>query len=294
MGLCGENWRCLHPYHFWVLLLLLPVTPSAKNLSPEARPSPLSGLNSVGTGIGTDHGDLGVIGGSYSQVWTGNRHHHRPPHLMDAPDEVTATIGGNAFLPCAVQHLGDRTVTWMRQQDLHILTAGPLTFSADERFRVLHPEDSDDWTLHIKMVTPKDAGLYECQVNSDPKISREVTLTVKEHSQLDDPGTFLQTTDARLPDYQILPDYDSDYSNRSGRKQAKGRRRDRKCRKRTKSRRSSGQHHAAVHQSVYDGSPFVSSSLLVVLLAASLPVALLLRDRHFWLGQRPWSSNGCG
>ncbi|XP_018012105.1 uncharacterized protein LOC108669310 [Hyalella azteca] len=55
-----------------------------------------------------------------------------------------------------------------------------------------------------------------------------------------------------------------------------------------------GQHHAAVHQSVYDGSPFVSSSLLVVLLAASLPVALLLRDRHFWLGQRPWSSNGCG
>ncbi|KAF2357524.1 Immunoglobulin V-set domain [Trinorchestia longiramus] len=128
----------------------------------------------------------------------------------------------------------------MRQHDLHILTAGSLTFSADERFRVLHPEDSDDWTLHIKVVTPKDAGLYECQVNSDPKISREVTLKVKEHSQLDDPGTFLQTTDARLPDYQVLPEYDSDFRLRSDGKRAKGRTRFRQCRERTKKRRSSG------------------------------------------------------
>ena len=27
-------------------------------------------------------------------------------------------------------------VTWMRKRDLHILTSGPITYSADERFQV--------------------------------------------------------------------------------------------------------------------------------------------------------------
>ncbi|CAL4160829.1 unnamed protein product, partial [Meganyctiphanes norvegica] len=34
----------------------------------------------------------------------------------------------------------------------------------------------------------QDSGVYECQVNSDPKVTRTVTLTVKERNQLDDPG----------------------------------------------------------------------------------------------------------
>nr|XP_053649254.1 uncharacterized protein LOC128700220 [Cherax quadricarinatus] len=83
----------------------------------------------------------------------------------------------------------------MRKRDLHILTADVYTYSADERFRVLHPENSDDWTLHIKFTTERDAGVYECQVNSDPKISRKVTLTIKD-SQLDDPLHYgIATTD---------------------------------------------------------------------------------------------------
>ncbi|KAK3851572.1 hypothetical protein Pcinc_041792 [Petrolisthes cinctipes] len=56
------------------------------------------------------------------------------------------------------------------KRDLHILTAGIYTYSADERFRVLHPENSNDWTLHIKFATLRDSGLYECQVNSDPRL----------------------------------------------------------------------------------------------------------------------------
>nr|XP_027212204.1 zwei Ig domain protein zig-8-like isoform X1 [Penaeus vannamei] len=131
---------------------------------------------------------------SSSQLWW-NPREVLSPSYEDTPQNVTALVGDSAFLPCTVSHLGDRSVTWMRQRDLHILTAGVYTYSADERFRVLHPENSDDWTLHIKYTTFRDSGVYECQVNSDPKISRAVTLTVKEN-QLDDPGTFgIPTTD---------------------------------------------------------------------------------------------------
>ncbi|XP_045611753.1 uncharacterized protein [Procambarus clarkii] len=137
---------------------------------------------------------------SSSQVWSGYPH-ILSPSFEDTPQNVTALAGDSAFLPCTVSHLGDRSVTWMRKRDLHILTAGVYTYSADDRFMVLHPENSDDWTLHIKFANERDAGVYECQVNSDPKISLKVTLTVKD-SQLDDPLHYgIATTDTRFPDY---------------------------------------------------------------------------------------------
>lgn len=138
---------------------------------------------------------------SSSQMWSSDYRQVLLPNFDDTPQNVTALVGDSAFLPCTVIHLGDRSVTWMRKRDLHILTAGVYTYSADERFRVLHPENSDDWTLHIKFVTLRDAGVYECQVNSDPKISRKVTLTIRD-SQLDDPQPYGRaTTDSRFPDY---------------------------------------------------------------------------------------------
>ncbi|XP_071529088.1 zwei Ig domain protein zig-8-like isoform X2 [Panulirus ornatus] len=120
------------------------------------------------------------------------------PQFENTPSNITARVGDSAFLPCTVSNLGDRSVTWMRQRDLHILTAGIFTYSADERFRVVHPDSSKDWTLEIKFATARDSGMYECHVNSDPKISRQVALLVREHSQLDDPafmGAPTTTTD---------------------------------------------------------------------------------------------------
>lgn len=66
------------------------------------------------------------------------------------------------------------------------------------RREVLHPENSNDWTLHIRFVTLRDAGVYECQVNSDPKISRRVILNVIEN-QLDDPGPYGVAVTDTLP-----------------------------------------------------------------------------------------------
>ncbi|XP_069956931.1 zwei Ig domain protein zig-8-like [Cherax quadricarinatus] len=123
---------------------------------------------------------------SSSHLWSGYPH-ILTPSFQDTAHNITALVGDSAFLPCTVSHLGDRSVTWMRKRDLHILTAGIYTYSADERYQVLHPENSNDWTLHIRFTNKRDAGVYECQVNSDPKVSRKVTLTIEEHRQLDDP-----------------------------------------------------------------------------------------------------------
>ncbi|XP_042892578.1 zwei Ig domain protein zig-8-like, partial [Penaeus japonicus] len=76
-------------------------------------------------------------------------------------------------------------VTWMRVRDLHILTVGLVTYSADERFQVLHSGETDDWTLQVQYSQPRDSGAYKCQVNSDPKIVRNVYLSVTDKRLLD-------------------------------------------------------------------------------------------------------------
>lgn len=64
----------------------------------------------------------------------------------------------------------------MRKRDLHILTSNIFTYTGDGRFSVVHPEGSDDWNLKIEYVQKRDAGIYECQVNTEPKINMAVTL----------------------------------------------------------------------------------------------------------------------
>lgn len=55
-------------------------------------------------------------------------------------------------------------ISWIRRRDFHVLTSSMFTYTNDERFQVLHPEGSDDWTLQIKYVQDRDNGTYECQV----------------------------------------------------------------------------------------------------------------------------------
>lgn len=52
------------------------------------------------------------------------------------------------------------------------------TFIADGRFQVHHPANSDTWTLHLRGVRGTDAGKYECQVSSEPKLSLVYQLNV--------------------------------------------------------------------------------------------------------------------
>ncbi|XP_045110629.1 uncharacterized protein LOC123504285 [Portunus trituberculatus] len=104
-----------------------------------------------------------------------------PYFLSPGNRNITASVGQTAYLHCRVALLGDKAkVSWIRKRDLHVLTSGMVVFASDQRFQVIHAEKSENWTLQVKYVQLRDAGVYECQVNTVPKISMAYTLTVVE------------------------------------------------------------------------------------------------------------------
>ncbi|KAL9902163.1 defective proboscis extension response 6 isoform 2-T4 [Glossina fuscipes fuscipes] len=94
------------------------------------------------------------------------------------PRNVTALMGKSAYLSCRVRNLGNKTVSWIRHRDIHILTVGSYTYTSDQRFQATHHPDSDDWTLQIKWAQKRDAGMYECQISTQPVRSYFVRLNV--------------------------------------------------------------------------------------------------------------------
>ncbi|XP_076039251.1 zwei Ig domain protein zig-8-like [Oratosquilla oratoria] len=94
--------------------------------------------------------------------------------------DVVTSVGRMAYIHCRVNHLGSRVVTWLRQRDGHVLTAGLFSYTTDQRFTSLHAEGSSEWILKITSPQVRDSGIYECQVSTEPKISKSFNLTVLE------------------------------------------------------------------------------------------------------------------
>ncbi|XP_037040538.1 zwei Ig domain protein zig-8 isoform X1 [Bradysia coprophila] len=99
---------------------------------------------------------------------------------FDVQRNVTVTVGQTGFLHCRVERLGDKDVSWIRKRDLHILTAGVTVYTSDQRFQVNRPKNSSIWTLQIKYPQIRDGGVYECQINTEPKMSLSYTLNIIE------------------------------------------------------------------------------------------------------------------
>ncbi|XP_022238565.1 protein amalgam-like isoform X3 [Limulus polyphemus] len=94
------------------------------------------------------------------------------------PTNITTQQGQTVYLNCVVNNLGDKTVSWIRRRDLHLLTVGTETYINEDRFSSAHIEGGQDWPLMIKYPQTTDAGIYECQVSSDPKITFLVQLNI--------------------------------------------------------------------------------------------------------------------
>ncbi|CAL4070825.1 unnamed protein product, partial [Meganyctiphanes norvegica] len=94
------------------------------------------------------------------------------------PKNHTAHLDDQAVLPCTVRQLGDKSVSWVRMRDADILTVDRYTFVGDERFESHYSTVKETWNLVIKYVQERDAGLYECQVSTEPKMSQLFSLRV--------------------------------------------------------------------------------------------------------------------
>lgn len=58
------------------------------------------------------------------------------------------------------------------------MTIGILTYTNDQRYQALHTEGSDEWSLRVTSAQPRDSGVFECQVSTEPKISQAYRLNV--------------------------------------------------------------------------------------------------------------------
>ncbi|KAK7070055.1 hypothetical protein SK128_012418, partial [Halocaridina rubra] len=129
---------------------------------------------------------LAVITSPFLPVYAGIGTHegvakescHYCPYFISARTHVTAPQGSPANLTCGVRNLMDRKVSWIRRKDLHVLTTGNLLYTTNEKFRVLHLAGSPYWTLEMVSPTLDDAGVYECQVSTQPKIYQRFYLNV--------------------------------------------------------------------------------------------------------------------
>ncbi|XP_037783221.1 zwei Ig domain protein zig-8-like isoform X2 [Penaeus monodon] len=92
----------------------------------------------------------------------------------------TAYVGRQAELHCRVHSIGNRTVSWIRGRDLRILAVGRYTYTTDLRYEALHQAGTNQWTLRIKSVQPRDQGHYECQISTKPVKAFNTFLTVLE------------------------------------------------------------------------------------------------------------------
>ncbi|XP_075979499.1 uncharacterized protein LOC142978808 isoform X1 [Anticarsia gemmatalis] len=71
-------------------------------------------------------------------------------------------------------------VSWVRSRDLQILSHAGVVFTADARVAARSAAAGADTrhSLHIERLRASDAGRYECQVNTEPKMSLFFNLTV--------------------------------------------------------------------------------------------------------------------
>ncbi|XP_048524247.1 zwei Ig domain protein zig-8 [Dendroctonus ponderosae] len=93
---------------------------------------------------------------------------------------VTGLVESTVDLHCRVKNLGNRTVSWVRHRDIHLLTVGRYTYTSDQRFEAKHTPHTDEWTLRIRYAQKKDSGIYECQISTTPPVGIPVYLTIVE------------------------------------------------------------------------------------------------------------------
>lgn len=114
----------------------------------------------------------------FLQEWQGSS--DAPYFDPNTPRNITGLVGHPVRLLCRVKNLQNRTVSWVRHRDIHLLTVGRYTYTSDQRFEALHKPRSEEWALRIRSPQRRDSGQYECQISTTPPIGHAVFLNIVE------------------------------------------------------------------------------------------------------------------
>ncbi|XP_070142200.1 zwei Ig domain protein zig-8 isoform X1 [Drosophila kikkawai] len=169
-----------HPLTLCVARLLLLVVIVMSDMTNGGVQGPIEGYNSLDDLLTTTP----TAGQAAMLLPTAPTAAYTHPKWMEpyfdpsTPRNVTALMGKSAYLSCRVRNLANKTVSWIRHRDIHILTVGSYTYTSDQRFQATHHQDTEDWTLQIKWAQKRDAGMYECQISTQPVRSYFVRLNV--------------------------------------------------------------------------------------------------------------------
>ncbi|XP_039148700.1 uncharacterized protein LOC120284921 isoform X4 [Drosophila simulans] len=72
----------------------------------------------------------------------------RGPYFdTSATKNVTSLVGITGHLNCRIKNLGNKTVSWIRHRDLHLLTVSESTYTSDQRFTSIYNKQTGDWSL---------------------------------------------------------------------------------------------------------------------------------------------------
>jgi len=91
---------------------------------------------------------------------------------------VNVSLGRTARLKCFTYNVPNVSVSWIRHNDVNILSLNQLVYTMDMRVSVMVTPDMDEWELQIRDVKKDDEGQYECQVNTNPLSQLLATLSV--------------------------------------------------------------------------------------------------------------------
>ncbi|XP_043256892.1 uncharacterized protein LOC122399900 [Colletes gigas] len=116
------------------------------------------------------------------------------PYFEDGEQEinVTSRIGNTMLLDCRIGMLGNKEVAWLQQHSndsFRLLTIGRATHSVDRRIS-LNFKYPSNWRLQIQYATPRDSGLYKCQISTHPPLVKNINVivTAPELTITDDSG----------------------------------------------------------------------------------------------------------
>jgi len=99
------------------------------------------------------------------------------PYFGDTETVITVQQGEAAFFNCHVFNLANQTVSWMRTLDGYPLFIGNEKYINDQRFELVSRRRGQN-TLKLKFTNASDAGNFDCQVSTNPKISQIFKLNI--------------------------------------------------------------------------------------------------------------------